>query len=83
MCRQKKSKLETEDTDLTQRDAIRSPPSPAHLAEDPAALAVGLLHHAEDGEVPIVELAHQGLQVVHQQRLWGQDGFVLEGVQAR
>lgn len=54
--------------------------SAAHLAKDPAALAVGVLHHSEDGEVPIVELAHQGLQVFHQQRLRGQDGFVLEGV---
>lgn len=40
--------------------------SAAHLAEDPAALAIGLLHHAEDGEVPIVELSYQGIQVVHQ-----------------
>jgi len=34
-----------------------------YLAEDASCLAVGLVHQTEDGEVPAVELIHEGLQV--------------------
>lgn len=37
----------------------------AHLTEDPATLPAGPLHQSEDGKVPIVELAHQRLQILH------------------
>ena len=54
-----------------------------YLAEDAAGLAVGLVHQAEDGEVPAVELCHEGLQVREAHRLQGQGGFLLLGQRSR
>ena len=54
-----------------------------HLAEDAAGLAVGLVHQAEDGEVPAVELRHEGLQVGEAHHLQGLGGFLLLGQRSR
>ena len=51
----------------------------SYLAEYAAALAMRLLHQAEDGEVPVADLAHQRIQTLHHQGLRGQDGLVLGG----
>lgn len=57
----------------------------AYLAEDAARLAVGLVHQAEDGEVPAVELTHERLQVWEAHVLQSHGGFILlrSGVKVR
>ena len=40
---------------------------------------MGLVHQTKDGEVPAVELRHEGLQVWEAHRLQGQGGFLLLG----
>lgn len=51
--------------------------SVSHLAENAATFAVGFLHQTEDGEVPVVDLAHEGFESLHHQQLRGQNGFIL------
>lgn len=51
----------------------------AHLAEDGAGLALGLLHQTENGEVPVVELTHERLHPWHHHGVQGQSRLVLPG----